>query len=335
VYEPLRNVFEANKGNKSWSDMELFQHEALGKEMFYNKAHGSCTSSSVYWTTILRAIGIPTRTVIAIPPFNVADSSQYNLLNQLSHAETAKKMFQGTDAIRGSFAAHTFNEVFVGGRWVRLNYDNLGQPLVDVNYFGELIHINTFNDLSEVDLATTWAEYVYGKVGFERFSRVNPYQTLSMSDLFGTHSGMTKDVVGYVIEEHKIVHANGVYWGNQIPDAGLLTFATNEGHLDTLVIRMKEWFPDQNYRQYSVFRDRLIDGQLGYFGMKLVSKSGEVIQGTYSGTFYTDANGVYTLFVSSIKRSQLKDGEAYSLVFENPAGSAYQVLAEGEILVKK
>src|SRR6059036_1500404 len=35
------------------------------------------------------------------------------------------------------------NEVFVGSRWVRLNYDVLGQDIVDDHFFGLLTHILT------------------------------------------------------------------------------------------------------------------------------------------------------------------------------------------------
>jgi hypothetical protein len=34
------------------------------------------------------------------------------------------------------WVSHTFDEVFVGGRWRRLNYDRLGQNVLDPQYLG-------------------------------------------------------------------------------------------------------------------------------------------------------------------------------------------------------
>ena len=59
VYPPLRQAFDREKARRAWTDQQMFDQEVLGRSMFYNKVHGSCTSSSVYLATILRAVGIP------------------------------------------------------------------------------------------------------------------------------------------------------------------------------------------------------------------------------------------------------------------------------------
>jgi hypothetical protein len=51
-----------------------------------------------------------------------------------------------------------YDEVFVGVRWARLNYNKLGQNIVDPNYYGLMMHINTCADISETDLARTWRD---------------------------------------------------------------------------------------------------------------------------------------------------------------------------------
>jgi hypothetical protein len=76
VFPALRSAFDRQKPDKTWTDQQIFDREALGKSMFYGKVHGSCTSSSIYLTTIFRALGIPTRTVFCIPPFDPNDSAQ-------------------------------------------------------------------------------------------------------------------------------------------------------------------------------------------------------------------------------------------------------------------
>ncbi len=56
----LENAFKNEKGNTDLPLKEHFQHELFGKGMFYNKSYGTCTSTAIYLTTGLRAIGIPT-----------------------------------------------------------------------------------------------------------------------------------------------------------------------------------------------------------------------------------------------------------------------------------
>ena len=74
----------------------------------------------------------------------------------LHHHGVKRAILLGLSGVKG-YANHTFNEVFVGGRWVRLNYSKLGQNILDAGTFGLLTHVNTFNDLSEVPLAATWS----------------------------------------------------------------------------------------------------------------------------------------------------------------------------------
>ena len=88
----------------------------------------------------------------------------------------APALLQGLSGAKG-YANHTFNEVFVGGRWVRLNERTLGQNTLDVHVMGLLTHVNTFNDLSEVPLAETWGKRVCP--GRAR-RRVRPRQSLSL-----------------------------------------------------------------------------------------------------------------------------------------------------------
>src|SRR5258705_689226 len=51
VSPPLRDAFDGQKPNKTWTDQQMFEEEALGPSMFYHKVHGSCTSSSIYLAT--------------------------------------------------------------------------------------------------------------------------------------------------------------------------------------------------------------------------------------------------------------------------------------------
>jgi transglutaminase-like putative cysteine protease len=123
IFPTLRRAFERERerSNPSWTDEQMISQEVFGRSMFYEKVHGSCTSSSIYLTTIFRALGIPTRVVFCIPPFDANDAAQARMFYAAIHhnevRETVRKALAG---MRG-FANHLFNEVYVGHQWVRLN----------------------------------------------------------------------------------------------------------------------------------------------------------------------------------------------------------------------
>ncbi len=181
VFPPLRQAFDAKKPEKTWTDQQMFDQEVFGRSMFYNKIHGSCTSYSVYLATILRALGIPTRIVLCIPPFDPNDSAQarmfYENVRHNQVRETVRAALEG----KGGFVNHLFNEVYVGHRWVRLNYSKLGQPSLDRNSMGLLTHTYTCSDLSEVPLHETWGMrwFQYPADGLPSLSSISPYRLIS------------------------------------------------------------------------------------------------------------------------------------------------------------
>lgn len=193
VYPGLEDAFERefnrDKKNYDWTIDQHFDHELLGKGMFYNKTHGSCTSFAIYLTTVLRALGIPTRMVIVIPAVDVSNKEQIVLVKErITHNEIRETMLAGLQRSGKGFTAHTFNEVYVGKHWHRLNYNKLGQPILDQRLFGLHTHLYTFNDLSGVDLARTWGwRYAKGQRDIT-FKHNNPYSIITISDLFGCHS---------------------------------------------------------------------------------------------------------------------------------------------------
>jgi hypothetical protein len=75
------------------------------------------------------------------------------------------------------FSNHLF-KVLAGNRWVRLNYNVLGQHTLDDSYFGLLTHILTATSMSEVPMAETWGTRyaTYPKAG-PALSSINPYQS--------------------------------------------------------------------------------------------------------------------------------------------------------------
>ncbi len=192
VYPGLEKAFEdefnRDKDRYNWTIDEHFEHELLGRGMFYNKTRGSCTSTAVYLTTVLRAVGIPTRMIMVVPAVDASNEEQLRLAKDgITHNEARAKALVGLGRSHSGFTDHVFNEVYIGNRWHRLNYTKLGQPILDIHCFGLHTHLYTFNDLSEADLAPTWG-LRYGKgIKDDIFGHSNPYTAVEMSDSFGRY----------------------------------------------------------------------------------------------------------------------------------------------------
>lgn len=196
VYPGLEDAFEhefgRDKENYDWTMDQHFDHELLGKGMFYNKTHGSCTSFAVYLTTVFRALGIPTRMVILTPVVDASNSQQLILVKErITHNKVREIMMAGLRKSSKGFTNHTVNEVYVGNRWCRLNYNKLGQPVLDQHLFGLQTHVRTFNDLSEAKLTATWGWRYAKNEKSAVFKHSNPYSAVAISDLFGCHSNLS------------------------------------------------------------------------------------------------------------------------------------------------
>jgi hypothetical protein len=252
IFPGLEKAFEREKGDPARTVENEFAHELLGKEMFFNKCRGSCTSSAVLMATILRALGIPTRIIVAIPIVDPNDSEQMAMVkNNLRHNQVRQTILNGLLRIGSGFANHTYNEVYVGRRWRRLNYAKLGQNILDEQYCGLMIHVHTFNDLSEAKFAPTWGRRYALGLRDEQFKFSNPYRTLEVSDLFGSQS----QVPNPSVQEHKAITITRAYWleSKETPEVirtGARRPKEGEGHL---YLHADEWFADRGKMQYVAF----------------------------------------------------------------------------------
>lgn len=167
------------------TDEDAFERGLFGKGLYANRIHGSCTPSAILWTTVFRALGIPTRIVETAPPVDPTDSAQLRLLGELRDNVVRSTVISGVGIGVGAWANHTFVEVFVGKKWVRLNYNQLGQAIMDKFYFGMLTVVNRFNDWAESGLVDTWGHHVHvvqtGGSPAPLIS-VNPYRSLGLSE---------------------------------------------------------------------------------------------------------------------------------------------------------
>ncbi len=252
IFPGLEKAFEREKGDPAWTVDEEFAHELFGKSMYSNRCRGSCTSSAVLMATVLRALGIPTRIIIAIPIVDQNAPEQVAMVkNNLRHDRVRTTILNGLLRVSQGFANHTYNEVFVGNRWRRLNYTKLGQNILDEQYFGLMIHVHTFNDLSEARLAPTWGRRYALSLRDEEFKYGNPYRTLEVSDLFGPKMISATPMV----EEHKSITIAKAYWleSKETPDIiRQRARRPREGEAH-LYIHTEEWFPGQDRTQYMRF----------------------------------------------------------------------------------
>jgi RNA polymerase sigma factor (sigma-70 family) len=252
IYPGLEARFDMEKGDRAWTVQEQLDRELYGRSMFALRTHGSCTSSAVFLTTALRALGIPTRMVLCIPATDGNDPEQLDMVRKnIKHHQVRRKLLQGLSSAKG-YANHTFNEVWVGGRWVRLNYKTLGQNILDGNLMGLLTHVNTFNDLSEVPLAATWGRrYATGERD-EIFRYGNPYRCDQISDHFGKFAKIENPEV----REHRSLTVSSAYWADDPAAAATIKESKWLFHNDgsrSLLIHGEEWFEDETGPQYRPF----------------------------------------------------------------------------------
>lgn len=118
-----------------------------------------------------------------IPIIDWNDQDQWNIIRDNIHQNNIKKtVLQGLAAQGvGSWGSHTFNEVYVGNQWVRLNYTNLGQKPLDPQFFGLMLQVNEMSDWSEANLGLTWGVHAQAR-NLLPLSSNNPYRSLEIKD---------------------------------------------------------------------------------------------------------------------------------------------------------
>jgi RNA polymerase sigma factor (sigma-70 family) len=262
VLPGLEKAFEKDKGDPKWTTREQLEHELFGKQMFASKTYGTCTSTAVYQTTVLRTLGIPTRMILCIPLADGSDPAQIDLIDRgLTNHRVRCDATLGAIAGGSSFASHTFCEAFVGGRWRRLNYTKLGQNVLEQNYLGLMVHVHTFNDLSEAKLAETWGtRYAKGQRD-DAFPHGNPYRLLEVSDHFGQHARVPNPPAAH---ELTAVTIDKAYWPKDaIPEVRAL-IPRLQAETEVLpmqdprfFVHCREWLDDAgDYLQYKLFMRR-------------------------------------------------------------------------------
>jgi Transglutaminase-like superfamily len=327
VYPGLEAKFASDKGDPSWTTEEQFERELFGRSMFAKRSHGTCTSTAVYLTTALRALGIPTRMVLALPLVDGTDPGQVaKVRNNLHHHRVRRTVLLGVSAAAG-YANHTFNEVLVGGRWVRLNYSKLGQNALDAQLMGLLTHVNTFNDLSEVPLAATWGKrYALGeRDGVFRHS--NPYRAEEVSDHFGKYAQIDNPET----PEHRTLTISRAYRPDS-PECPAFIKRSLEGRSNGeshVLLHADEWFADEPYMQYKLF----VLAAPKEFLLRAAGRAD--VRGRVNGTF-TNPPDVHEIdvVISASEYAAMATSVDYELV-ALPDAAGYAWKAKGRLVVRK
>ena len=189
VPDDLKASAERGIAEKGLTLEQQWKREVSAKGMFEAGARGSCTSSAIYMSGCLRALGIPTRTVLCIPLVDASDPTEVRMVKQrLEHNGIRRLVKDAVDGGENSWTSHTFNEVFVGGRWRRLNYSRLGQNIIDSGgSLGIMTHVATFFDWADAKMPETVGRRQKSNAKTDVFGGRNPYSTVSLRDQFGVH----------------------------------------------------------------------------------------------------------------------------------------------------
>jgi hypothetical protein len=194
-----------------------WERDISARGMFEHGVRGTCSSSSIYLNGCLRALGIPTRIVLCIPVVDADDDAELRMLERgLTCHELRERVLPAIEALKGSWASHSFNEVFVGGRWRRLNFDKLGQDIADPGLFGLMTHVATFSDWADAKMPDTIGKRQTLRRHADVFGGSNPYSTVALRDEYGPHCRLENKAPAPLVGK-----VTGVWWGEgqDAPDA--------------------------------------------------------------------------------------------------------------------
>jgi beta-lactamase regulating signal transducer with metallopeptidase domain len=127
-------------------DEQFLETNFLGDSMFKRKVHGTCSSTAILRGTMFRAAGLPTRLIQTLPLITRYSQDPEPLADQLRMRTMAKGYAWGPG---NGGANHTYNEVFLNNRWVRVDNSIGTGPFVGDKLFVKAWSAATWNNLKE------------------------------------------------------------------------------------------------------------------------------------------------------------------------------------------
>jgi hypothetical protein len=164
-------------GYNSMNDDDYIKHTICGKEMYYQGVRQTCSSAATLINTVMRAIGIPSRIILTYTSYDFSNKQEVDLANNLQNDTVKNKIFKSYAP--GGIGDHFFNEVYIGGRWIRLNDDNFGDNDPNVGGMAGRVRVYTANDFTDFNMLNWFNND--GK------PKEIPYHALEMSDMYGVH----------------------------------------------------------------------------------------------------------------------------------------------------
>lgn len=332
IHPALVEAVEREAGEKGLSVEEAWQSEIFAKGMFRNARRGSCTSSAIYLNGCLRAVGVPTRIVLTIPLIDASDERERALLSRLEHHGVRRICEQGTRGLERSWSSHTYNEVWVGGRWRRLNYHVLGQNILDERYFGLMTHVATFSDWVDGDLASTWGvRQELHRFSDDAFGGANPYSTISLSDRFGVHCTLENPPPEPVAESEE----EGEEFLSQTLEA--VAWSDSPGIPDSLrrddlmlYLRPAEWEGWPKLKEFTADAD-------GWFVLQAEGHPDVHVRHGVGGYCTGDgsARWIFAYLADATDRQRLVDGVEYSVRARNGKPPYEWIVPEGFTVVHR
>ena len=298
---------------------EQFNHELLGKGMYQNQTMGSCTSAAIYLSTGMKAAGIPARSIICTPVTDGSDSHERSLIKNLNNHRVRRIVERAHQRHGRSWASHTFNEVWINGRWRRLNYNRLGQNILDETYLGLMVHVNTYRDHADAGLSA-WGRRNAGDKN-DVCGNSNPYSCVSLSDKFGPYCKLENPPAEAALAQLTI---EKTYWYHEQGDNPRVTTELQDpetaGHL-FLVVKEEASLDD-----YSEFFNAVEKT------FALITEGEEPVIGFASrGCWIDSSRGVrdFYIYIPPEQYEKLISGKTYRLVGNKSDAAQKWAIADG------
>jgi hypothetical protein len=308
---------------------EQFERELLGRGMFERRVHGSCTSSAIYLATCLKAAGLPARTVLCVPAVDACDADEVELVRtKLGNHRLRRTLERSIVAVGHGWTSHTFNEVFVAGRWRRLNYQKLGQNILDPGSLGLMTHVLTFRDHAEAGLST-WGRRDGEARHDDVFRYANPYSCLELADAWGEHAAATNE---WPAGEPQELTIERLYWADDPARPAAVTLEGEPAeHASRFFAHVREEYREQGLSYYSAF---YVEASRRF--VLRAAERPDVLARLDRGIWADPHNGVkeFDLWIEPEDLARMEPGLAYELVSLDPAPHARWCVAPGVTLVR-
>lgn len=295
----LRSAFDAEKSRNGFqSDQEAIDKGIFGKSMFQSRIMGNCTMTATLQATIFKALGIPTRLVGNVLAFDASDPTQVQEFEkQIHHNGLRGSALEKAQESKGKWVNHTFNEVYVGRKWIRLNYNNLGQSPF-WNQMGLMVQVFTMADWGESRL-TSWAKQSLGIERNFNLSSPNSYRLVRIIDDPATLTPESNPPYSPAQSKYKVIKILRIRNANEVNDfpQALQDVLKNEAQKGlAFFVEVDVGEPKINYDEVKKFRkwvsQSFVLSAPGYPDITMKDAGGFTGYGADGLIFYADASMV-------------------------------------------